>query len=121
VHLYSAEWAWYRRWTGTSPARMLDPNEFPDLPSLRADWLTQEERMRALLASLDEAGGDRQIVYTSFDGRSHSSAFLEMLQHVVNHGTYHRGQITTLLRQVSASPPKNMDLITFYRERHADR
>jgi len=40
-----------------------------------------------------------------------------MVQHVVNHGTYHRGQITTLLRQMGAAPPKSTDLIAFYRER----
>ena len=40
-----------------------------------------------------------------------------MLQHVVNHGTYHRGQITTMLRQQGVAPPKSTDLITFYRER----
>jgi hypothetical protein len=40
-----------------------------------------------------------------------------MLQHMVNHGTYHRGQITTMLRQLDAAPPKSMDLIAFYRER----
>jgi uncharacterized damage-inducible protein DinB len=27
-----------------------------------------------------------------------------MLQHIVNHSTYHRGQLTTLLRQLGAQP-----------------
>ncbi len=40
-----------------------------------------------------------------------------MLQHVVNHGTYHRGQIVTMLRQLGAAPPQSMDLIAFYRAR----
>jgi uncharacterized damage-inducible protein DinB len=40
-----------------------------------------------------------------------------MLQHVVNHGSYHRGQVTTMLRQLNVPPPKSMDLIAFYRER----
>jgi uncharacterized damage-inducible protein DinB len=39
-----------------------------------------------------------------------------MLQHMVNHGTYHRGQVTTMLRQLGAKGV-GMDLITFYRER----
>jgi uncharacterized damage-inducible protein DinB len=41
-----------------------------------------------------------------------------MLQHVVNQGTNHCGQITTMLRQLDATPPKSMDLIAFYRERN---
>jgi uncharacterized damage-inducible protein DinB len=36
---------------------------------------------------------------------------------VVNHGTYHRGQVTTMLRQIGAAPPKSTDLIAYYREK----
>jgi uncharacterized damage-inducible protein DinB len=39
-----------------------------------------------------------------------------MMQHVANHGSYHRGQIATLLRQLGAKPAAT-DLIRFYRER----
>ena len=44
-----------------------------------------------------------------------------MLQHVVNHGTYHRGQVTTMLRQLGETPAKSAELIVFHRERHAAR
>ena len=43
----------------------------------------------------------------------------QTLQHVVNHQSYHRGQITTMLRQMGATPAKAMDLMAFYRERSA--
>jgi uncharacterized damage-inducible protein DinB len=36
--------------------------------------------------------------------------------HVINHGTYHRGQVTTMLRQLGAQPILT-DLMHFYRER----
>jgi uncharacterized damage-inducible protein DinB len=52
-------------------------------------------------------------------GQQDSSILWQMLQHVVNHGSYHRGQITTMLRQIGLPPAKSMDLITFYREREA--
>lgn len=55
----------------------------------------------------------------AFDGRTLRSAFWEMLQHAVNHGTYHRGQVTTMLRQLGAAPARSVDLIVFHRERHA--
>lgn len=50
--------------------------------------------------------------------RRQSDVLWQMLQHVVNHGTYHRGQIATMLRQMDAAPPRSMDLIDFYRERN---
>ena len=42
-------------------------------------------------------------------------AVWQMLQHVVNHASYHRGQVTTMLRQLGAEPAKSMDMIAFYR------
>jgi uncharacterized damage-inducible protein DinB len=42
-----------------------------------------------------------------------------MVQHVVNHGSYHRGQLTTMFRQLDASPAKSMDLIGYFREQSA--
>jgi len=36
-----------------------------------------------------------------------------MLQHVVNHSTYHRGQITMMLRQLGAMPVAK-DFLVFY-------
>ena len=51
------------------------------------------------------------------NGEEMQSVFSHMLQHVVNHAAYHRGQITTMLRQLGAPPPKPQDLIRFYRQR----
>jgi uncharacterized damage-inducible protein DinB len=119
VHLLSADNNWLLRWQGTSPTSMLDPYEYPDVPTLRAAWNVQEQRMRAFLAALDDQSVLRAMDYKTLDGRPFRSAFWEMLHHVVNHGTYHRGQVQTMLRQLGASPAKSLDLITYYRERNA--
>ncbi|HEU5394788.1 MAG TPA: DinB family protein [Candidatus Methylomirabilis sp.] len=37
------------------------------------------------------------------------------MQHVVNHSTYHRGQVITMLRQLGAKPVAT-DLIAYYRQ-----
>jgi len=42
----------------------------------------------------------------------------QIMQHVVNHGTYHRGQVIAMLRQLGAKGVAT-DLIAFYRERKA--
>ena len=117
VHLYSAEWAWLQRWQGTSPTAMLAPSGFPDVSTLRKAWVEHESRLRAFAESLGPEAVTRQFDYTALDGRPFRSRFTEMLQHVVNHGTYHRGQVTTMLRQLGPPPAKSVDLIVFYRER----
>jgi len=116
VHIYFAEWAWHSRWTGTSPTAALPAEQFPDVQTVRTAWLEHEGKMRALLNQLGEAGITREIEYKLLSGKPGKSVFWHMLQHVVNHASYHRGQVTTLLRQEGASPPKAMDLIAFYRE-----
>lgn len=115
VHLYSAEWNWYSRCQGIFPTEMLSPQEFPDVPTLRAPWLDHESKMRAFVEGLGEAGITRVFEYKMLDGRPGATVFWQMLQHVVNHGSYHRGQVTTMLRQLGAQPAKSMDLIAFYR------
>jgi uncharacterized damage-inducible protein DinB len=116
AHVYSAEWVWYSRWQGASPARPLLADELQDVAALRAAWRAHEQKMRAFVDGLGEQGVSSVCHYTTFAGQAGSSAFQEMLQHVVNHASYHRGQVTTMLRQLGAEPPRSMDLITFYRE-----
>lgn len=115
AHLYSAEWAWYSRWHGTSPTAMLPPEQFPDVATLRAAWVTHEAMMRAFLEHLGEEGVGRVFEYTALNGKHGSSAFREMLQHLVNHGSYHRGQVTTMIRQLGGTPAKGQDLIAYFR------
>jgi len=116
AHTYSAEWIWYSRWQGQSPTAHLAPELFPDSPTIRTAWLDHEQMMRAFFGRLDGVGLAQAISYKSLAGQPATSVLWHMLQHVVNHATYHRGQVTTMLRQLDAAPPKSMDLIAFYRE-----
>ena len=68
---------------------------------------------------LGEGGINRVFEFRLLSGQESSSVFWQMLQHVVNHASYHRGQVTTMLRQLGAQPAKSMDMIAFYRERIA--
>jgi uncharacterized damage-inducible protein DinB len=56
------------------------------------------------------------IEYNSTAGVPGASVLWQIVQHRVNHATYHRGQVTTMLRQMGMEPK---DLIAFYRERGA--
>jgi uncharacterized damage-inducible protein DinB len=115
THIYAAEWAWYERWQGRSPTTLLPADRFPDLTALRREWTDHEKKMRTFVDGLGEAQVDRIIDYTLLSGQTGASPVWQMLQHVVNHASYHRGQVTTMLRQIGASPAKPMDMIAFYR------
>jgi uncharacterized damage-inducible protein DinB len=117
AHLYAAELAWYSRWQGDSPSALLTGDAFPDLAAIGRAWSDHEPKMRAYLDQLGEAGIARLIEFKMLSGQPASSPFWQMLQHIVNHASYHRGQVTTKLRQLGAQPAKSMDMIAFYRTR----
>jgi uncharacterized damage-inducible protein DinB len=115
THVYAAEWAWYERWHGRSPTALLPPDRFPDLAALRLGWSELETQMRDFVAGLGERGTSRVIEYKLLSGAAGASPLWQMLQHMVNHASYHRGQVTTMLRQMGAQPAKQMDMIAYYR------
>lgn len=117
VHTYAAEWAWHERWQGRSPAALLPSDRFPDVASLRAAWRETERAIRAFVDGLSASDVDRVIEYKLLSGAPGASPIGHMVQHVVNHASYHRGQVTTMLRQIGAAPAKSMDMIGYYRER----
>jgi uncharacterized damage-inducible protein DinB len=118
-HLHGAEWVWLSRLQGASPTALLPHERFPDLATARAAWAESEGGLRAVVAGLDAAGLERMLDYRLLNGAPASSRVWHIVQHLVNHATYHRGQVTTMLRQLGAAAPKSQDLIAFYRERGA--
>jgi uncharacterized damage-inducible protein DinB len=119
AHLYAAEIVWYGRWQGESPASLMTGDAFPDLAAVRAAWLDHESKMRAFVNELGEPGVERVFEFKMFSGQTSAAPFWQMLQHLVNHGSYHRGQVTSKLRQLGAQPAKSLDMIAFYRNRAA--
>ena len=116
-HLHGSDWIWLSRFQGTSPASGLPHERFPDLAAVRTAWAETEAGLRAFVCGLDEAALGRVVEYRLLSGQPGASPTWHIVQHMVNHATYHRGQVTTMLRQLGAAPPKSLDLITFYRER----
>jgi len=116
AHICGAEWVWLERFQGRSPAYLPDVSECADVESLRAKWAGQEGRLLTFVGKLTQEDLNRMMEYKTMKFGVYRNPLWQSMQHVVNHGTYHRGQITTLLRQLGAQPIL-MDLIHYYRER----
>jgi uncharacterized damage-inducible protein DinB len=120
VHLMGGDWIWCSRWEGVSPDAMPDAAPFTDLETIRAAWIEQERKVRAQLARFGELGVDTLVEYRRAPGEPRQAQpFWQMVQHLVNHGSFHRGQVVTMLRQMGATPPVSVDLMAFYRGRNA--
>ena len=119
AHAYAAEWAWHERWQGRSVSALIPGERFASPAELRAAWQESERAIRAFVDGLTDADVHRVIEYKLLNGTPGASPIGQMVQHVVNHASYHRGQITTMLRQIGAAPPKSMDMIAYFRAAQA--
>jgi uncharacterized damage-inducible protein DinB len=117
AHIYAADWIWYTRWIGEAPTSLIAYDQFPDATSIRTAWKGLEGKVRPFVDNLGEAGVHRMFDYKLLNGAPDTAPFWQMLVHVVNHASYHRGQVTTLLRQVGATAPPPTDMIAFFRTR----
>jgi uncharacterized damage-inducible protein DinB len=115
-HIYHADWIWYERWDGRSPTSF-PSGDIPRVEDLRVRWTDLESKVRALLEQAGETGLNRVVEYRLMSGKEGASPLWQMVAHVVNHATYHRGQVTTMLRQLGAAPAQSTDMITYFRER----
>jgi uncharacterized damage-inducible protein DinB len=118
AHIYGGEWVWLERFQGRSPASFPDTAEFQDVASLQERWIELEGRLLGFVGSLTQEDLNRAMEYKTFKFGVYRNPLWQSMQHLVNHGTYHRGQMTTLLRQLEAQPVLT-DLMHFYRERAA--
>ena len=117
AHIYAADFVWFQRWLGRTPKGLLAYDQFPDATSIRTAWKDLETETRQFVANLGEDGINKRCDYALLSGAPDTAPFWEMLVHVVNHASYHRGQVTTLMRQLGANPPKPTDMIAFFRTR----
>jgi len=114
--MQSAEWVWYHRWQGESPMTRVDQTHLRTVDAVRDAWRPLERDIRAFVERLGAAGLARVIDYRTLDGQPASSAYWQMIVHLVNHGSYHRGQVATMLRQLGVTPARSTDMIVFFRE-----
>jgi uncharacterized damage-inducible protein DinB len=116
VHTLGAEWIWLERWKGFSPTKPLDESEFADLLAVRDRWTTIEEHRESWFASLPAGAPGEVIAYRNLAGQPNRSPLWQLVQHVANHSTYHRGQVITMIRQLGAKGVAT-DMVAWDRER----
>jgi uncharacterized damage-inducible protein DinB len=106
LHLYGAEWVWLERFHGRSPRAMPDDGgPVTTLADVRTKWDPIQEQLRVFVQELTPAKLAGSVSYTSFAGEPFTRVLSDALVHLVNHGTYHRGQVVTLVRQLGKSAP----------------
>ncbi len=114
VHIVAAQRIWLSRFAGRPETTRLTPQDAPSLATLKALWEETAAGIARVAAKLDDKKLLSGFEYVATGGKAYNNTYQQILQHLVNHGTYHRGQIASMMRQVGAEPV-GTDLIAFYR------
>lgn len=104
AHFSGADWVWLERWHGRSPRALPEGSAVTTLERLREKWAPVQDSHLAFVSSVAADRLTAPITYVNFAGQTMTYALGEALVHVANHGTYHRGQVATLLRQLGHKP-----------------
>jgi len=118
VHIFGAEWVWLQRWQGHIPGGLPPAADYPDFASVKRRWAEVERDLMGYIGALTPEAIDRRIQFKTHAGVTVDQPLRQCLQHLANHGTYHRGQIATMLRQLGAKAIST-DMIGYYREQAA--
>jgi uncharacterized damage-inducible protein DinB len=115
VHAYGAEWIWLERWKGTSPTALINEEDIATFQLLQERWASLRVQMDQFSQSLTEDKLRSPLSYKDLKGNAYSQILWHQIQHLINHSTYHRGQVVTMLRQLGVKPVAT-DLIAYYRQ-----
>jgi uncharacterized damage-inducible protein DinB len=111
VHIVSGEWGWLEYWKSTShsPAFLTDlrnrrdalfnPDMFPNIAAVRSKWEEVEKEQTEFVNRLTNEALEKMLPI-----RGTEVKLVHLMQHLANHSTYHRGQITLMMRQLGAEP-----------------
>jgi uncharacterized damage-inducible protein DinB len=117
-HLYQADSIWWDRLSGRPTGSVDDYPVQGCTWELKAEWMALHDKMIEWAMGLSEEDWTRPMSYKTFAGKPMVTPVWQIVLHLVNHGSHHRGQVTTMIRQLG-SKPVNLDLIGFYREHQA--
>jgi len=116
-HLMVADRIWMCRLTGVGT----HPNElneilFDDLPSLHAARVAEDSRIIAFVRSLDEPAFEEVWDYRTLNGTHRRQRRREILAHLFNHQTHHRGPAHAILTVLCVAESEPLDLLIIQRE-----
>jgi uncharacterized damage-inducible protein DinB len=114
IHMVGAEKVWLERFQGAAQP-FLSENPPASFAELKSIWEKVGFDTAKWLGTQSDKSLQGTFTMKTLKGDSFTHVFWQAYQHVVNHSTYHRGQVVTMMRQLGVKPPST-DLIQFYRE-----
>ncbi len=104
VHTMAAESAWLLRWEGKRVDRLEDHEQYPTRQALAIRWPIVHLALSQFLDNQTAQSLAKPLTFQAPTGEIVTAPLGEFLFHVVDHGSYHRGQLNTMIKQASGKP-----------------
>lgn len=118
-HLWNAESIWWQRMKLAE--QVVPPGETftGNWQQRLAAWLQQSEQWQQWVLAAQERMFEHEFIYYNSKKEKFKQPVYQVLMQVFNHGTYHRGQLITMMRQLNISTVPNTDFISWSRSHKA--
>jgi uncharacterized damage-inducible protein DinB len=116
VHIFGADRVWLTRVQGAPSTGIPGPDE-QNLSFLQSAWPALHEQWFAWAAGLTAQAPATEITYRDLKGQEWRQPLWQIVLHVVNHATQHRGQVSGFIRSLGHTPP-NIDLAFYCRKQY---
>jgi uncharacterized damage-inducible protein DinB len=113
THIYGGDRVWLARVRGDAPLT-LPHDAFDDVAALGSAWKEVSEGWAEWARPMTDTDFEPVLAYRDLKGNPWQTPLWQIVLHVVNHGTHHRGQVSGFLRAMGHTP-KPLDLIAYYR------
>jgi len=104
VHAMTVQWLWLSRWRGESPTRIESHDDYPTRDAVEQRWPLVHSALLDFLAGQSPRTLARAVEYRNTKGEVFSIPLGELMLHVIDHSTYHRGQINSMIKRAGGTP-----------------
>ncbi|WP_435008602.1 DinB family protein [Tundrisphaera lichenicola] len=105
VHMAGAAQIWAKRFHGETSMKFYEESDLPTLDEAAQLLASAQDRLESLVAGQTPETLEAPFTYRNMRGITASAPLWAALRHVVNHATYHRGQVASKLKQLGVEPP----------------
>jgi uncharacterized damage-inducible protein DinB len=110
-HVWGAEKLWWQRLHKEKNITAPSDHFSGSMKELTLAWKRQDEAFLNWVTLVAESVLKENLYYKNLKGNEFDMPLYQILQHICNHSTYHRGQIITMMREVGAEDIPSTDFI----------
>lgn len=118
LHIAGAEKIWAERLLKNPRPEILGETFHGSKEDLIKTWKEISLSLKRIIEAMPDDQFQQKLLFKNTKGIEYNQPYYQLLAHVINHTTYHRGQVVTMLRQVGFTDVTSTDMTTFFRTKN---